>query len=57
MKFLISYEKANGTYAIHFDKGRKMFYVNGLTVDDLQKLYELIGKVLFNSIKQSEYEN
>lgn len=55
MKFLISYEKGkNGTYAIHFDKGRQMFYINGLTVDDLHKLYELVGKVLFNSIKQSE---
>lgn len=61
MKFLISYETGKDNYTIHFDKGKgRMFYVNHLTMTELFKLFNTIGKVIFKEfpiIKKINNEN
>ena len=45
MNFLISYDKND--YSLHIDKGRSMTNIHHLSDEDLLKLMNTIGKVLF----------
>ena len=47
MNFLISYEEGKNDYTLHIDHGKRMTNIHHIKDEELLKLMNTIGKVLF----------